>query len=73
MTTQLEVKRTGSSKTCTCSHCGKDFLTRKYQPFCSAKCKHDSGYKSQAAQLRAALQILEGANTNDQSNPHNSR
>lgn len=73
MTSNDRVKRQSSSKTCTCRHCGKIFLTRKYQPFCSATCKHDSGYKSQAAQLRESQQILEGANTNDPTDPKISR
>ena len=59
--------RGGASRTCICSHCGKPFLTRKYQPFCSAICKHQSGYKSKAAKT-TSQPILEGATSNDNTN-----
>jgi uncharacterized Zn ribbon protein len=57
-------KRAGQSQICVCSHCNSEFLTRRKQPFCSAKCKHESGYTSQAKQ-NTSQPILEGAIQHD--------
>lgn len=53
--------RAGQSQTCICSHCNSEFLTRRKQPFCSAQCKHESGYTSQSAKQTKSQPILEGA------------
>lgn len=66
----VKTTRAGALKPCICSHCSAEFLTRKLQPFCSANCKHEAGYKSKAAQLTLSQPILEGASNNESTIEH---